>query len=1186
MPDTLPELPELPDRETARKAKHMRPRRERRPLPRWVRALARAGKWLAVFVLGTTVLFLGLLLAVQLNAERLTSYALDRLARESSVKISFRDAGIHLVPWPGLLLEDVEVHPTDGLTFRAKGLIVAPNLLSLLRMRFEPEKVIVAEPTQYATLDESIGTLLAGLGAGVPGAAGAGGGAPVDDLLPLHCSVDVHDGQLQLVDGDGAWIRLMGLEARLFCRNLPLTAFDRVEGEVRLASLDVSTPDFAGSLRDFAVSGGCSPHDPAGTLKAGLELRGAMTPMGLAASVEASVEAGDGAPTVAWRTQGTFAFDGAVIPWALDGRVAEGGAGDRTWSDVIPADVPKEQLLDFRLDRLVLGDDRLHLDGLLRADLNDPAVYGRLFIGHASLTRWLDFARGLSPGLQLALDDITNGYIDFAIDKRSLTCPRVQARSSGSLFAGRGGVADWSHPVVFLDMTSDFVDLGRAIPEAVGAMKPAPDFGHKCLTSMTMADIFPSADAAPAEGPAAAGTKQGDGAAAGAGGAPAAKRARDRAGVPAKDGAAAGSAAAQEDGLDIGYDIRLGAKRIHYGYIDLSDGGVIITPGVNSRGQKSAKLSMKSTLYGGRCWGDAFFSGETETEYEFAINTKDVVLTGLQKAMPFILVNKGVGQCQVRVRSRGSEIGRFLANLQGTITLGVVRAAMENDKYFSPFRADVTLALASAAFRNSALGLKGRWDVDYHASDWSAAGRLQGQIWFGGEGDRAGVRFDGMDADVSGRDMERLLTFCRDKNIPLSLKGKAFCDSSRLLFGAKDARLEAPGLSCQGDIAVKKEGRLVSFTGDLAKGSVNVPRFAQVLTGKSPDVPAMLKDLEFTDTQVTASESGVKLSRLHTRVDGAAVSGSVSARNFSATPAIAFNLRCGEVNLDRHLGKSTKKAKAKKPKERPQTLTAGDAAPKQKSAPAPKKDAPVWDFSWVKNYQASGTLTVDSLLVRQVRLRSLKLPVTLEGGHLTVNGVLGTLYGGALAASASVRFDRGVSFTSRLTASQFDLGTLLRDRGTKGVFKAKPDLTAELSSSMTGPDQLTRHLNGSISVTSGRGSYQGTDGDGRPEGRVTRFERGRMTGIIRNGVLHMNDFSLTGEELTLVGEGDFDLANETMDADFEADLPGLPTVPLRLHGSFDNPKTSIGGMVIINAIGGLFKGVFNFVGDIFGGIFH
>ena len=90
---------------------------------------------------------------------------------------------------------------------------------------------------------------------------------------------------------------------------------------------------------------------------------------------------------------------------------------------------------------------------------------------------------------------------------------------------------------------------------------------------------------------------------------------------------------------------------------------------------------------------------------------------------------------------------------------------------------------------------------------------------------------------------------------------------------------------------------------------------------------------------------------------------------------------------------------------------------------------------------------------------------------------------------------------------------------------------------------------------------------------------------ISGGILRTNDFALMGPELRLTGSGWIDLAKETLDMNFVADMNNLPNIPLRLHGTFEHPETDIkGGMVILNAIGGIFTGIFGFLGDMLGGI--
>ncbi|MDO5537750.1 MAG: AsmA-like C-terminal region-containing protein, partial [Desulfovibrionaceae bacterium] len=818
-----------------------------------------------------------------------------------------------------------------------------------------------------------------------------------------------------------------------------------------------------------------------------------------------------------------------------------------------------------------LGDDRLALDSLLAADPANPAAAGRVTFTHVSLTRWLDFARGLSPGLQIALDNIYDGCLDFYIDTRQLDCPRISATSSDASFSGRGGVADWSKTVIFLDMQSDFVDLGRTIPEAVGVLKKSPDFGHKPLTSMTMADIFPESPASGADASAKA---------------PAAERSGSSGRKPAPDGARAAAAAAKgerpspaaetkdsgkdsEDTFDLGYDIRLGAKKVHYGYIDLTDSSVIITPGVNSRGQESARLAMKTAMYGGSCSGDAFFSGESETEYEFNIGTKNVNLGRLVKDLTFIPVTKGTGQCQIRVTSRGSEINRFLANLKGSIKTRVSGAALKKDRIFSPFSADIDLALTSGAFRNSALALAGRWGVDYHGEGWEGRADLTGQIWFGGEGDRAGMRFDNMEAALSARNVEAVAPFFKAKDIPLKARGRAHCDTATFVVGLKGGHFELPGLEADGAVSVRDAGRQVLMNASLEKGNLQTARFASLFTGKTPDVPKLVQQLALTGTEVEAGSESVKIVKFNTKIAGSSVGGKATVTRFSSTPHINLDLSCGDVGLDAWIAQGSAKPDS------------GKKADKGKAQPA---QAGAWDFTFMKEFTASGTVRAKSLLVKKVRMRDLTIPLKLENGRMDLTNVSGSVYGGGLAATAAVVFDKGIRYNSRFMIMQFDLGALLRDRKTKGIFKTRTDFRAELHAVMTGPGQMTSRLNGNISFNCGQGSYQPSDEHYNPTGKPVRFSRGSMTGVIRNGVLSTSDFILTGEDLQLVGEGHFDLNRQTMDADFEADMPGLPTIPLRLHGSFDDPKTSIGGMVILNAIGGLVKGTFNLLGGLIGGI--
>ncbi len=1199
--DTLSQLPELAEKKNAgRETRQKKEASKPASFPALRRFLMKALGIAAAVMLSFAVLFLAALLFIQLNSQNLTQFAVQKLMEHTEARLSFDNAEIRLLPLPGLRLDNVEFRPTKETTFKARTFIIVPSLLSFLKAAPEPEELILDEPTFYGTLPLTIPEMVAMAQGLFAGEAAPSGNAGFDaDKLPMHCTIRVHDAQVLIAGKDGSYARLSGLTASFSITNPPLFNFDRIKGDVQVQSFETQTPSFSAVLDNFTLNASLNPHKPVSSVHAELHADYAISPMSLQSSLQVALQGTkNNTLTASWKLGGTFVLDADTIPWEISGTVLPQNPSDSSdpadqvdpalsYADLVP---PRNGHSLYRIlfNPLRIGDDRLKADVLLLADAENPAIAGRVDIERVSLTRWLDFARSLAPGLMRSLDYIDNGYIDFVIDKKHLHCPRIQARAANAVFLGSGGVADWSQPVIFLDLVSNFVDLGTAIPESVGVVPEAPAYKHKPLTSMTMADIMPARHAQPETVPQdksqEADAKKGDkkGGSAVDLSKPSATSGSSANAAAAGKADAAKTAADGQDDFAIGFDIRLGSDNIHYGYIDLGRTRVVITPGTNSSGAKGVKLAVNAGIYEGLCKGAAWFTGNEETDYEFDLTFSDVRLSGLYKAMPFTLVNKGRGQSRIRVTSTGTEIDDFLAHLKGSIEMKLSRAAMADDKLFSPFDADISLKLSSAAFKNSAIGMNGTWDVHYHGTGWEGTELSNGFIWFGGEGDDAGILFDKNETKASFKNMEKILPFAKGENISLELKGQTFCDTSKRVFGAKNAHITVPGLDADGDFTVKFAPKNVQLIASVAKADLETALFWSNLTGKKPDLPKQMQSLHLTKTEVVASPSQVRIGAFRTKLKDTPVSGSLTVTSLNSIPMIRGSVSLGEFNLDSFLGKEDQKpASPGKKKDK-----AGDR--KDKDQAAAKSQAP-WDLSFMKEFNAKGTVQADAFIVKKVRIKKLSLPFELENGHLVIGKGTGSFYGGSLNGKVDARFDKGVSFSSSLAVRQFALGDLLRERGTKGLFNIKMDFRTDLSASLQSSANMARHLNGSVSFSSGKGSYQPTDQDYVPNGSVTKFNSGSMTGVIDNGVLHTDDFSLEGDELTVTGKGDFDLSAETIDAYFEADLPGLPTVPLYMSGTFSEPKTKIGGMVIINAISGLFKGVFSFVGNIFGGllgVFH
>lgn len=1134
------------------------------------RALARLGKGLCIVILSLLVLFLGALLCVQLNMDRITSLALQEISARTNCKLGFDGVTMRLVPLPAIRLDNVHlVLPgkdsanTDagseagarGLALFARALYFAPNFLTLLSGKFEPETIALDEPRVVGELSLAFGDLAKG---------GRGEETDLARMLPLHCSLAIKNASVTLWDREGSLLQVEGLSADLALTNLPMAnPLNGLDGSISLARGSLQTRDLALAAADVHLKGKAGLADPVHDMSLEVKARTAITPLSLALATHVQLKGtreGLGGRGI---VRGSMTFDGAVIPYEFAGSI-EPGSTEKYAELVREEAVAAAKPLRVRLDTLALGNDVLNLDAVLYPVPGNPAVAGRLGIERVSLTRWLTFARHLSPGLQISLDKITDGFIDFYLDTRHLRAPNIRACAAGATFRGKGGIADWKNIEIFLDMKSDFVDLGRAIPESVGNMQAPPRYAHRPLTEMSGADIL-----APAAGDR---TSQDD---ASLGGAQSRSQAAQEKAASGAQGPAAGVAEngqtadrGQERAVPkkrrISYDIRLGAAKIHYGYADIVEGGVVIHPGTNSQGEDSARLDMRAGLFGGTCTGYAHFSGQKESEYEFAIKVASASLGKLHRAMDFIPFVSGTGSCQVEVTSRGSEIHRFLANLRGRIQVTGKQTVMARAERFSPMNLDCDLRLATAAFKNSALGISGTWDVAVKGSKgWSADIVLPGMVWFGGREGSAGVRMDNLAGKISVRNTEKLVPAFKRDNVPMELQGRTSLDTSKNVVRMNSGHFELPGAVFDGSVEATI-GKSPSLEGTFSRARIDLPKATPLIRQKPVSYPKFLENLTLTSVRVKLTDHDVSLDRFATHVDGIPLQGRLALDFARERPHITFDLHAGSVNLDTYLGEKKK---------------GGESLP-QGSVQRKK-----WDFSAMREFSAKGNLRVDSLRVKKVTIANVRLPMTLANGHLDVPSLKGSVYQGELAGKGSVDFDHGLAFSSTLKITQFDLGAMLRDRQIKGIFRGWTDFAATLSSSMQGPGELARNLNGRLSFQTGQGSYQSVDGNMRPKGKPTLFNRAGCTGQISAGVLRTSDFALMGPDLRLTGSGWIDLSRETLDMNFVADMNNLPNIPLRLHGTFDHPETDIkGGMVILNAIGGIFSGIFGFLGDMLGGI--
>ena len=420
---------------------------------------------LAALVCLVLLLSLGVALGIALQTlqrdpQALTQRLTALLPEKSGFSVSLGTVSVRLLPAPRLVASDVSI---NGPGFRAAVayVVATPSLTGILRGDALPAALTLYHPQITASLP--VKSFLA---------AEEGSGAGSLPPLPSF-QVRIQQGQAVLYARDGSALSLVNARCSLRGRGQTL------KGSAGFSSLtlyDSGARPLAG-LINTSLEGEVSLADwSQRETHLRLETQAALPPVLPIMSLALELEGRPAEGMVTADVRGRLRVGSALVPFGIGGQ-AECRADEAR--DGLPREV------SLRRWQLELAEDSARLDGVLRlgAAGEMPSLAGHLVVHRLSLTRWLDFARDLPPGLQWALDNITRGEADFELDGKGLRVPRVTARSSGSVFEGSGGVASWAEPVVALDLKAPSVNIGLALPEAVGSAPEAPFYVHPPLTS-------------------------------------------------------------------------------------------------------------------------------------------------------------------------------------------------------------------------------------------------------------------------------------------------------------------------------------------------------------------------------------------------------------------------------------------------------------------------------------------------------------------------------------------------------------------------------------------------------------------------------------------------------------------------------------------------------------------------------
>jgi AsmA protein len=400
-------------------------------------------------------------------------------------------------------------------------------------------------------------------------------------------------------------------------------------------------------------------------------------------------------------------------------------------------------------------------------------------------------------------------------------------------------------------------------------------------------------------------------------------------------------------------------------------------------------------------------------------------------------------------------------------------------------------------------------------------------------------------------------------NQPLKLNGRVENFDALMRGQATQARLEVGSnvINAKFEGTLGKDG---AISGPLNLGAHSVRSLAAWLGHPLPAGNGF--GLMALEGQFSAADGVYSLRQAQVRFDSMSMSANLSFDTKPAVMAIKGNVTLDRLDLTPYLAAGT-------------DTDAVEAAKAAKAAKATGADAPL-SLGGLKTVDADVTLVVGAMALPGFRLDHGVVEAALKGGVLKAELRNLSLYGGsgrgslAVDASGDTPSIRSALDLTGLKVQPF-LNQLMEVNNVTGTGTVRFDVAGRGKTQA----QLIKALNG-------KGELRFTDGNvvGVDLGAIARVMQsvvtaqvltgavganaktpfGQMGGsfTVKDGVLHTTDLKLTSDAVEMNGQGDVDLAAQTVDFRFEPvakrGIPGLKLVdigiPFLVKGPWDKPS--------------------------------
>ena len=492
------------------------------------------------------------------------------------------------------------------------------------------------------------------------------------------------------------------------------------------------------------------------------------------------------------------------------------------------------------------------------------------------------------------------------------------------------------------------------------------------------------------------------------------------------------------------------------------------------------------------------------------------------------------------------------AKVEGTLSVSAGTLALTStghtDRY--PFtRAEAQFKLAPATQPVGEEGLMGPVDLNLKVlrdnPRLQAEGRVRGPLFLPRSG---GLRLRDAALHLAVASAQ-----VKSEDLRAELSGQADLDTAAQTLAVRNMTLAALGQTLAGSLkGTKIFNSDPALSGHLDVQQADLKHLFRLLGSPLPataDPASFSKLTGGTDFQV--SGKGLSCGNLNMRLDRTPVTGHFALTNFDA-PRYDFQLQTGPLDLDRYLPPKAKKDGA------PASASSGGAKKKTPPEPLP--------LDAMRRLNLSGGLTCESLKVYGMTFKNLKLSGTADRGDIKVRPFTAGFYDGHLSGDLLLKAEaKSLIAALNLDAANFQIGPFLLDSVSKEYLRGVTEFKADLKSYGATDKDLLRNLAGRMQLRIGEGSYRlfglgmSTSEKGKAQEQTARtnYDSVSASFTVQHGVFSTNDFAMQGRVVSATGKGQFSLADETVEMNFNAVLVATPNLPIRVYGNLYDPSVAM-----------------------------